>query len=167
MIESDRFVKAGQPSKWIARQHHDYQREGNPVGYYTPGMDPLVDRGKTLILSHKNVKKLKVSPHNLLDDYILEVTWDGKIVWEWLALDHFDEMGFDEAAKNTIYRHPTLRGPKGYLAGDWTHINSMSYLGPNKWYDAGDERFHPDNIIWDGRETNIIAIIDKKTGNLS
>ena len=43
--------------------------------------------------------------------------------------------------------------------GDWMHINSMSVLGPNKWYDAGDERFHPENIIWDGREANINAII--------
>lgn len=50
--------------------------------------------------------------------------------------------------------------------GDWTHMNSMSLLGPNKWFDGGDERFHPDNIIWDGRQTNIIAIIDKKTSKL-
>ena len=37
---------------------------------------------------------------------------------------------------------------------------------PEQWYDAGDERFHPDNIIFDGRQTNIIAILDKKTGKL-
>ena len=33
-------------------------------------------------------------------------------------------------------------------------------------YDSGDERFHPDNIIVSGRQTNITAIIDKKTGNI-
>lgn len=48
--------------------------------------------------------------------------------------------------------------------GDWLHINSASYVGPNKFYDAGDERFHPDNVIWDAREANIIAITDKRTG---
>lgn len=42
----------------------------------------------------------------------------------------------------------------------------MSTIGPNKFYDQGDKRFHPDNIIWDVRESNIIAIIDKKTGNI-
>jgi hypothetical protein len=42
----------------------------------------------------------------------------------------------------------------------------MSTLVPNNWYDAGDERFHPDNIIIDGRETNVIAIISKETGKL-
>ena len=46
------------------------------------------------------------------------------------------------------------------------HINSMSALGPNKYFDAGDSRFHPDNIIWSARETNIIAIIDKQSGKI-
>lgn len=46
------------------------------------------------------------------------------------------------------------------------HINCASYLGPNKWYDQGDERFHPDNIIWDSREANILAIISHETGKI-
>lgn len=33
-----------------AGMHHDFQREGNPVGYYVPGMEPQVKSGKTLIL---------------------------------------------------------------------------------------------------------------------
>jgi hypothetical protein len=39
-------------------------------------------------------------------------------------------------------------------------------LGPNRWYDAGDARFHPANLIWDAREANIIAIVDKQTGKI-
>jgi hypothetical protein len=46
------------------------------------------------------------------------------------------------------------------------HTNSMSALGPNRWYDSGDKRFHPDNIIWDGRITNITAITDKISGKI-
>ncbi|NLC37982.1 MAG: thioredoxin [Clostridia bacterium] len=155
----------GEKPQWMARQHHDYQREGNPVGYYVPGMEPLVDRGNTLILCHKNVRNPKISEKLLLDDAIIEVTWEGEIVWEWNCHEHFDEYGFSEAAKNILYRDPNMR-PAGGGMGDWMHINSMSVLGPNKWYDAGDERFHPDNIIWDARESNIIAIIDKKTGKV-
>jgi outer membrane protein assembly factor BamB len=45
-------------------------------------------------------------------------------------------------------------------------MNSISTLGPNRWYDQGDKRFHPDNIIWDGRQTNIIAITDKESGKI-
>lgn len=155
----------GEKPQWMARQHHDYQREGNPVGYYVPGMEPRVDGGNTLILCHKNLKNPKISDKLLLDDTIIEVTWEGDIVWEWICSDHFDEYEFSEEAKNILCRDPNMR-PAGGGMGDWMHINSMSVLGPNKWYDAGDERFHPDNIIWDGRETNIIAITDKKTGKI-
>jgi hypothetical protein len=149
---------------WSARQHHDWQREGNPVGYYAPGMDPKSTNGNTLILSHKNVKNPKISDKLLEDDWFYEVTWDGKIVWEWLLSDHFDELGLDEEAKKTMYKYPGWNDIRG--AGDWAHVNNMNYLGPNKWYDQGDQRFHPDNIIWDARELNIIGITDKKTGKI-
>lgn len=155
----------GEEPLWMARQHHDFQREGNPVGYYVPGMDPLVEKGNTLILSHKNLKNPKISDKPLVDDIILEVTWAGEITWEWICSEHFDEMGFSEAAKNILCRNPNFR-PAGGGVGDWMHINSMSLLGPNKWYDAGDERFNPNNIIWCGRETNITAIIDKASGKI-
>lgn len=160
----ERIKDPRQKPQWMARQHHDYQREGNPVGYYVPGMDPLVDRGNTLIVCHKNHRNPNITDKLLLDDTIIEVTWEGKIVWEWICADHFDEMGFSEEAKNTLYRHPSMK--PNLNVGDWMHINSMSTLGPNRWYDGGDERFHPDNIIWDGRQTNIIAITDKKTGKI-
>jgi hypothetical protein len=145
---------------WSARQHHDYQLEGNPVGYYVPGMN-FVDNGKVLILSHKSWKNPALSEKMLEDDLIVEVDANGRILWQWVASEHFDEMGFDEAAKNIIARDPNFRPGMG---GDWTHVNGMSYLGPNKWFDNGDARFHPDNIIIDGRQTNTISIIDKKTG---
>ena len=155
----------GEESQWMARVHHDYQREGNPVGYYVPGMDLRVDKGNTIILAHKNLVNKKISDKNLLDDVIYEVTWDGDIVWEWICSDHFDEYGFREDAKNVLARDPNMRTAGGGM-GDWMHLNSMSLLGPNKWFDAGDERFHPDNIIVDGRETNLIFIISKETGKV-
>jgi hypothetical protein len=155
----------GEKPEWMARQHHDYQREGNPVGYYVPGMDPLVDRGNTIMLSHKNIDNPGISNIPLHDDVIIEVTWHGDIVWEWVCSDHFDELGFDKAARDSIARYPNIVASGGGT-GDWMHINSMSIIGPNRWYDTGDARFHPDNIIWDSRETNIIGIINKKTGKI-
>lgn len=109
-----------------------------------------------MILSHKSVNNPEISANVLQDDLIVEIDKKGKILWQWLASDHFDELGFDYDALNAIYR-------KGW---DWMHVNTMSRVGPNKWYDQGDERFNPENIIIDGRETNIIAIIDKQTGKI-
>ena len=155
----------GEEPSWQARQHHDFQRSGNPVGFYCPGQDPLMDSGNTLVLCHRNLYQPKITDKLLIDDVFIEVDYEGNIIWEWVCSDHFDEMGFDEAAKNILYRNPNVRRG-GTEMGDWMHINCMSTLGPNKWYDAGDERFHPDNIIWDGRETNILAIISKETGKI-
>ena len=155
-------IEDGDKLVWNSRQHHDFQREGNPVGYYSPELAPLVDRGKTLILSHKNVINPKVSPKELSDDYIYEVDWEGNIVWEWLPSDSFDEMGFSDSNIKLIYENPNTTGRSG---GDWLHINSLSYVGPNRFYDKGDERFHPENIIWSAREANIIGITNRK-GNI-
>lgn len=155
----------GEKPRWMLRQHHDYQREGNPVGYYVPGMEPKTDGGNTIILCHDNVKNGRISDKVLLDDKIIEVDWKGNIVWTWNASDHFDEIGFDEEAKNVLYRNPNMRTAGGGV-GDWLHINSISLLGPNRWFDNGDERFNPDNIIFDSREANILGIISKKTGKI-
>jgi hypothetical protein len=154
-----------QPPRWMARQHHDYQREGNPVGYYVPGMEPKAGGGKTLILCHKNLKNPRISDKLLVDDTIIEVDRGGKITWEWICSEHFEEMGFSPRARKTIARNPGMK-PAGGGMGDWMHMNSMSTLGPNRLFDSGDVRFHPDNIIWDGRQTNIIAIIARKTGKI-
>ena len=145
-----------------ARQHHDYQREGNPVGYYVPGMDAKTDSGHTLLLCHHNVTDPRISLETLIDDCIIEVDWAGNILWRWNCHEHFHELGFDNIAKNALARCRA----KDQCGFDWMHINCMSVLGPNKWYDAGDERFHPDNIIIDGRQTNILAIISKATGQI-
>lgn len=151
--------------EWMARAHHDYQREGSSTGYYSPDQAPNVHKGNTLILAHKNVYNNQISDKRLLDDVIIEVDWNGNIIWEWACNEHFDELGFDEEGKNVLFRNPNMRKAGGGM-GDWMHINSMSTLGENHFYDEGDVRFHPDNIIWDARESNIIAIIDKKTGKI-
>jgi hypothetical protein len=148
----------------MARQHHDYQREGNPVGYYVPGMEAKA-KGRTIILCHKNLVAKNISDKLLVDDAIIEVDEKGKKTWEWVCSEHFEEFGFSPQAKRSMKRNPDKQ-PMSNNVGDWFHMNCISWLGPNRHYDAGDKRFHPDNIIMDGRQTNIIAIIERKTGKI-
>ena len=96
----------GHEEQWMARQHHDYQREGNPVGYYVPGMECKTDSGNTLILCHEDIYNKRISDKRLLDDVFVEVDWEGNIVWEWHVSQHFNELGFSEAAKNVLFRNP-------------------------------------------------------------
>ena len=162
-----------------ARQHHDFQREGNPVGYYAPGQD-YVFQGNTLILGHVNVNNSDISNITLQDDVIYEVDWEGNPTgFIWYANEHFDEFGFSDEAKSSIYIHPGLAEPKifgwriadlqGFLDNDWLHINSVSRIGKNKWYYEDPENysiFNPKNLIIDSRHANFILIIDYETGNV-
>ncbi len=143
---------------WSARQNHDFAREGAPLAYYVPGMAPLVDRGNTLILSQRSGTWPEVTRDFLpRAARIIEVSWEGTILWEWMPAEHFEEFGHSEAAKSTI-----MRGCKNQHC---VFLNTVSRLGPNRWYDAGDERFHPENIITDDRGT-MIFIISKRTGGI-
>lgn len=156
----------GIEEQWMLRQHHDFQREGNPVGYYVPGMEMKKTGGKTLVLTHTELYQKKISAQRLLDDCLIEFDENGNKLWEWKASDHFAEFDFSETAKNALYRDPNTQpsGPEGQ--GDWMHINTASYLGPNRYFDAGDNRFDPENIIMDSREASILFIISHKTGKV-
>jgi hypothetical protein len=154
----------------LAGMHHDFQVEGHPTGYYSPGMDVSFNpSGRILVLSHLFTENAKITDRKPLDDdYIFEVDKDNKVTWDWLASDHFDEMNFPDDLKTTMRKYPNwivTRTP-GVKAADWIHMNSMSELGPNKWYDADKAKyaaFHPDNIITCNRQTQTVFIIDKQT----
>ncbi|MFC1634059.1 aryl-sulfate sulfotransferase [Planctomycetota bacterium] len=138
--------------------HHDFQVEGNPVGYYVPGMESTVEGGKCLILGKSNPDPnltAHISEFPLKDDTLWELDADGNVLWQWKAWEHFEQMGFDDAAKDTIR---TVRVGGGGTT-DWTHGNAAAWLGPNKWYDQGDLRFHPENVIISLRTSNITAIV--------
>ena len=49
---------------------------------------------------------------------------------------------------------------------NWTHFNSLQSLPENRWYDAGDERFRPGNVLVSPRTLGFIFIIDKETGKI-
>lgn len=154
-----------------AGMHHDYQFEGNPVGYHVPGMPVDNYKGKMLVLSNKIVQNERITDKPILDDWILEVDANGKVVWEWLGNEHLDEMNFPPEMMATMRKYPTFsmtRTP-GVKGGDWIHCNSASYLGPNKWYSEDPVKykvFHPDNIIISNRQTNTSCIIEKATGKI-
>ena len=148
-----------------ARQHHDFEREGNPVGYYAPGQD-FVDKGKTLVLAYSTVVNASISKWPLDDDVIYEVDWNGNLTdFKWYANDHFNELGFDKRAKFGIYYQKIIYVMRLAIKG-WLHVNSISELGDNHWYDEGDTRFNPQNIIIVSRHANFIAIIERSTGRI-
>jgi hypothetical protein len=168
----DRYEKGKKSGLWASRQHHDFNIKGFPV-YFVPGSTvPNFKKGTMLVLGHINVVNPKIHKLQLIDDVMYEVDMaSGRVVWEWKSADHYDELGFDEAATRAlqgfseeVVQEAIDRAPQSGF--DWWHQNCANYLGPNRWYDNGDGRFHPENIIFDSRHANIVVIIDRKTGKV-
>lgn len=132
-----------------AKQHHDWRRLAN---------------GNTLVLANLVHPVAGFAAPQVLDDVVYEVTPQGQIVWQWVASEHLKEFGFSADALKLVQGSYSPRGKATPF--DFLHINNLSVLGPNRWYDAGDQRFHPDNLMIDAREANFIAIIDKRSGKV-
>jgi hypothetical protein len=157
-----------------ARVHHDMQVHTNPV-YHSPTCDTNVNHareGRVLILSNHDEFipslgffgiEVDWSNFPLQDDAIYEIDRAGNVLWSWFPADHKDDMGFSDEALEAIrtIRSQGIGGPPLGTFGptDWAHLNTAGYVGKNKWYQHGDERFHPDNILIDSRTANYIAII--------
>jgi hypothetical protein len=144
---------------WSARQHHDWQRDDFPAGYYSPASTPAIQGGTTLILTHTDRSQPNVAGRPLEDDRLIEVSRNGDIIWEWVASDHINELGFKDDARNAIKGAPGFSEPRGSF--DWLHINSATYVGPNRWFDEGDKRFAPNNVIISSRQASLLAIVGR------
>jgi hypothetical protein len=142
---------------WSARQHHDWQRDNFPAGYYSPEATPATGGGTTLILAHATRRQPNVADVMLEDDRLIEVAWNGDVLWDWLAGDHIDEMGFAPDARQVIKAAAAFN--KGRGSFDWLHVNSATYVGPNRWFDQGDTRFAPNHVIISSREASLLAIV--------
>ena len=150
---------------WAARQHHDWQREDFPAGYYSPESTPNPQNNdRTLLLTHVSRLAPAVADVTIEDDRLIEVARSGDVLWEWVASDHIEEFKFSPEARRVIKAGQVANGPAG-TAGrrtfDWLHLNSAHYVGPNRWFDAGDMRFAPTNIVISSREASLLAIIGR------
>ena len=142
---------------WSARQHHDWQRDDFPAGYYSPESSPGAGPASTLLLTHTNRRQSNVADVLLEDDRLIELSPGGDIVWEWVASDHIDELGFAPDARQVIRAAAAFNGARGSF--DWLHVNSATYVGPNRWFDAGDTRFAPNHVLISSREASLLAIV--------
>jgi hypothetical protein len=153
--------------KWVM----EYDWDGNVVWKYDyPGFPHndvrRLKNGNTLAPCQEAVPKdsmqkvkdvelpwwgtLKRSQVRLISDTLYEVTPDKKIVWEWRAYEYLDLNKFSPVNPIT----------------DWIHVNSVAEIPENRWFDTGDTRFKPGNIILNARNLDTVYIIDKETKKL-
>jgi Arylsulfotransferase (ASST) len=152
----DAFESLGGES--FARQHHDFVREGSPTGYFSPGQWPLAN-GRTLVLAMRQRTLPALREEPILEDVIYELDAQGhfvNVIWE--SADHFEEFGFDDNALADIRTTPGII--------ELLHGNALSRVGPNRWFRAGNQAFHPDNLIYSSRQACFVIIISHETGEV-
>ena len=131
----------------VARQNHDRDHLPN---------------GDTIIVATQDRVVAGVGAYPIADQKLEEIAPSGAIVWSWSVGDHLDQFGIPPEGRDLL-RKIYAKGGKGM---GFLTINDMQPLGRNKWFEGGDARFNPDNIMIDSREASFVAIIEKKTGNI-
>jgi len=143
-----RYIPQGKsPHKELLGPHHDVFRKPN---------------GNTLLICREAMPvecMKKITEHSLKDatviypDVILEVTPDNEILWEWHG-----------------YKYLNVNEMPGWQGGqykttkyDWMHTNTVQALPKNKWYDKGDKRFKPGNVMISCRHLDTLYIVDRDT----
>lgn len=117
--------------------HHDFQRLPN---------------GNTMILCCREVEKPEIGPGTLLSSYLLEVTPEWEIVWEWYSEEHLEEL---KELAGIEFPRPDP---------DWTHTNTVQVLPETPA--ARDSRFRPGNVILSHRNLDTALVIDRDTGDI-
>jgi hypothetical protein len=127
------------------------------------------DNGNTLLICRqavpeeymKEVREPTWQNQTIYGDTILEVNKDCQLVWEWNSHGHLDLNHYRIIASPGWHA-----GQKNSTIMDWTHINTVRVLTENKWYDAGDKRFRPGNVIISPRQLDTVYIIDYETKDI-
>ena len=95
--------------------------------------------------------KIRRKGVQLIGDELAYVNREGEITWTWTAHDHIDVNEFAPAWRRII---------------DWTHGNAVRAIPENKWYDNGDERFKPGNVVYNTRNLPYFWVIDRASGEV-
>lgn len=131
----------------LARTIVEYDWDGNLIweyqieGGYAHHDVVRLQNGNTLMVMAR-----KKEP----TDNLLEVDANGRVVWLWESARHLeDRLGHDPGRVR-----------------DFTHVNSVQVLPANPWFEAGDERFRPGNVLISARNLDAIFLIDRQTGDV-
>lgn len=142
------------PHEKLLGPHHDVWRKEN-------GNTLMVCRDP---LPPEYLAKIREPLHQgqqVCGDAIVEINREGEQVWIWHAHEHLDVNHYRLLASPGWHG-----GPFNSTVCDWTHVNTVQALPENKWFDAGDERFRPGNILISPRQLDTIYIIDYETSEV-
>ncbi len=150
---------------WQGRETWSYTPRGAAHHDFWP-----TDRGSVFLICHiplpPEVRAQITDPVRrelpVFGDELIEVGRDQQILWRWVQHEHLDV--------NWCNPLPAAQdwpaGPDNNTITDWTHTNTIQELPENRWFDAGDSRFRPGNILQSLRQLDTISIIERTSGQV-
>jgi hypothetical protein len=146
--------EGGTPHDRYLGPHHDVYRKAD-------GNTLTICRVAVPDQRRRTVRNPLLQNQMIYGDAILEVDRQGNVVWEWCCHDHLDLDHY------RIFASPDWQpGPYNSTLCDWTHVNTVRPLPPNRWHDAGDDRFRPGNVLISPRSLDTVYLIDRPTGKV-
>ena len=150
-----RYIPEGKipHQKWMG-PHHDVWRKEN---------------GNTLLICREAVPEEYLTQvrnplwqnQTICGDTILEVSPAAEVVWEWNSHGHLDINRYRLLASPDWHS-----GPDNSTVVDWTHVNTVRDIPENKWFEQGDQRFRPGNVIISPRQLDTVYIIERDSGDI-
>ncbi|MBT7162480.1 MAG: hypothetical protein HN904_06850 [Victivallales bacterium] len=148
------FPEGTNPHHRLMGPHHDVWRKEN-------GNTLLICREAAPEEYLKQVHNPLWQNQTICGDTILEVNPAGELVWEWNSHGHLDINHYRLVASPGWHA-----GPDNSTVVDWTHVNTVRELPENQWFDQGDQRFKPGNVMISPRQLDTVYIIDRDSGDI-
>ncbi|MCB0328504.1 MAG: aryl-sulfate sulfotransferase [Bdellovibrionales bacterium] len=160
------------PWKELRFSLREYSYNGELLWEYT-GPDILhhdvryrSDRNTFLTLRRRNTAyagERKFKENFLMKaDGILEIDRNGAEVFSWNSEDHISHDFCGMRGCPTVEEAEVSRA-EFKRQKDWTHMNTVSSLPENIWFEKGDQRFRPGNYLVHIRNFWMSYIIDSET----
>ena len=132
----------------LGREVVEYGWDGDLVWEYRveEGFYPHHD---VIRLGNGNTMLIKARRGEPTDD-LLEVDESGRVIWEWRSAEFLADHFGDRAEEDR----------------DITHLNSVQILPPNPWFESGDSRFRPGNVLISARNLDAVFLIDRQTNQI-
>ncbi len=150
-----RWIPEGQvPHSLLLGPHHDVFRkpDGNTL---TICREAVPDEHLA------GIRDPRFQGQTIYGDAIVEVSPAGEVVWLWHAYEHLD-LNHDRILASPEW----FAGPHNSTVCDWTHVNTVQALPENRWFNAGDERFRPGNVLISPRNLDTVYLIDRESSHV-
>jgi hypothetical protein len=133
----------------------------NVVWYHKMAADHdfhLLDDGNLLVNTIEDVEAPQIGPGPIRCPRIVELTRDHRIVWEWRAEEHVEEL-------TELVGIPFPLDREGDKLHNWAHNNTVQVIGANAAAEV-DPRFRPGNLLFSYCNLNTIGVIDRDSGRI-